>query len=78
MSRISGSAAVDSRIPESSAASADVPVRPENGSAAADRRIQESSAVNVENQGHKTFAGTDAEKIKKVYPYRKMRRKSWR
>jgi hypothetical protein len=34
--------------------------------------------VNVENQGHKTFAGTDAEKIKKVYPYRKMRRKSWR
>ena len=43
-----------------------------------DRRIQESSAVNVENQDHKTFAGRDAEKIKKVYPYRKMRRKSWR
>ena len=55
---------MDSRIPESSAASADGPVRPENGSAAADRRIQESSAVNVENQDHKTFAGTDAEKIK--------------
>ena len=78
MSRISGSAAVDRRIPESSAASADVPARPEHGSVAADRRIPESSAVNVENQDHKTFAGTDAEKIKKVYPYRKMRRKSWR
>ena len=63
---------------ESSAVSVDVPARPENGSAAADRRIQESSAVNVENQDHKTFAGTDAEKIKKVYPYRKMRRKLWR
>ena len=63
---------------ESSAVSVDVPARPEHGSAAADRRIQESSAVNVENQDHKTFAGRDAEKIKKVYPYRKMRRKSWR
>ena len=78
MRRISGSAAVDRRMQESSAVSVDVPARPEHGSAAADRRIQESSAVNVENQDHKTFAGTDAEKIKKVYPYRKMRRKSWR
>jgi hypothetical protein len=52
-SRITGYAVVDSKIPENSAVSVDVPVRWDRGHAAADRRIPESSAVSAENQDHK-------------------------